>query len=331
MTNRPPTSVALCTYNGAPFLSAQLDSLAAQTHPPFELVVSDDGSSDDTAGIIAEFARTAPFPVQFHRQPVNLGVTQNFAAAMAACRGDCIALCDQDDVWLPDKLAAAGDFFATHTQCLALFSDATLVDQSLRPLSPDPSLWRALNVTHLDRRRIADARTSLETLAGRFLVTGATLVIRRELLSWVLPIPGDLPRGVIHDAWIALVAAALGGLDSLPQSTMLYRQHVGQQMGLKYTASPPPPPFPRPPKGDYRQIASDLEEAHAVLAARLRAPAAAAPLAAVARRAAHYRLRAELPASRLARLWPVTCEMVGGRYFRYCRRPLLAAMRDVLF
>ena len=97
-------SVALCTCNGARFLSEQLVSLAEQTLRPIELVVCDDASDDGTWQLLEEFQRSAPFPVRLYRNVRRLGIAQNFEQAMLLCEGDVIALCDQDDVWLPEKL-----------------------------------------------------------------------------------------------------------------------------------------------------------------------------------------------------------------------------------
>src|SRR5215208_90703 len=96
--------VAMCTYNGAQFVAEQLDSIAAQTRRPDELVVCDDGSDDATPEIIREFAHRASFPLRFYVNETNLGSTRNFERAISLCEGDFIALADQDDVWLPEKL-----------------------------------------------------------------------------------------------------------------------------------------------------------------------------------------------------------------------------------
>ena len=105
-------SVALATYNGARHLREQLDSLARQTLRPGELVVRDDGSTDDTLAIVEDFARTAPFPVRAQRNAVNLGWGPNFLSAALACRGEVVAFCDQDDLWQPAKLARYAEAIA---------------------------------------------------------------------------------------------------------------------------------------------------------------------------------------------------------------------------
>jgi hypothetical protein len=327
----PRFSVALCTYNGAKYLSEQLVSIAAQSRLPDELVISDDGSTDGTIKIAETFAQQASFPVQILRQPVNLKVTHNFAAALGACSGEYIALCDQDDVWLPDKVAAAEQFLTSHPSCLALFTDATVVDESLLPLGHNPSLWNCFGVTAADRQQLRHPAQALLLLSHRCIVTGATMVIRRELLATVLPIPRVLPRDFIHDGWMALVAGVLGGLDSLPQSTLLYRQHPGQQLGVGVGNAPRSASFLGSRRERYRSVVEISEQIVASLKGRLEPRAALAGITELAQRAAHFRCRAELPAGRLRRLWPVACELASTRYHRHSRWPLLSALRDLTF
>ena len=103
MTTPLSLSVALASYNGERYIGQQLDSIARQTRLPDELVICDDASTDSTADIVREFARRAPFAVRF-LQHQRMGSTRNFELAIAECRGDIIFLCDQDDVWYPNKI-----------------------------------------------------------------------------------------------------------------------------------------------------------------------------------------------------------------------------------
>lgn len=105
-------SVALATYNGGKYLQALLDSLAKQTVLPYELVVSDDNSSDDTIRIIEDFSNTAPFNVKLIKNQKQLGVIKNFATAFNNTSGDLIAYCDQDDIWHHEKLAKCVEHFS---------------------------------------------------------------------------------------------------------------------------------------------------------------------------------------------------------------------------
>ena len=95
----------MATYNGEKFLEQQLQSLSKQTRLPAELVICDDTSSDATVDIIKRFSETAPFPVKLVVNEERLGWRGNFLKAASLCVSEYIAYCDQDDIWLPEKLA----------------------------------------------------------------------------------------------------------------------------------------------------------------------------------------------------------------------------------
>lgn len=98
-------SIAMATYNGERFLRQQLDSFSRQSVPCCELVVCDDRSTDSTSDILEDFSRSAPFPVHLVRNQERLGYTANFLKAAEMCQGNLIAFSDQDDEWLPNKIA----------------------------------------------------------------------------------------------------------------------------------------------------------------------------------------------------------------------------------
>ena len=118
-------SVAMCTYNGARYVREQLDSIAAQTRPPDELVVCDDGSTDATLAILEGFAAAAPFPVRIHVNPTQLGMPKNFEHAIGLATGAAIALADQDNVWYPHKLERLEQELTRSEAIGLVFSDAT--------------------------------------------------------------------------------------------------------------------------------------------------------------------------------------------------------------
>src|SRR5262249_13539560 len=112
-------SIAMATYNGQRHIQRQLDSLAAQTHLPAELVVSDDMSSDETLKIVDAFAKTAPFQVRIYQSKTRLGYRANFMRAAGLCQSDLIAFCDQDDYWYPNKIATCIEAFNDREVLLA--------------------------------------------------------------------------------------------------------------------------------------------------------------------------------------------------------------------
>src|SRR5262249_43905388 len=148
---KPAISVALCTWNGSAFLQKQLESITAQSLPPHEVVIFDDCSSDDTVVLATQFAERAPFPVHVHVNPRNLGTRDNFAASIAACTGEIVALSDQDDVWLPHKLERLASALADNPDAAFAFSDALMVDGNLQPIPY--TLWEATRFSHAELRQ----------------------------------------------------------------------------------------------------------------------------------------------------------------------------------
>jgi glycosyltransferase involved in cell wall biosynthesis len=216
-------SVALCTFNGQRYLARQLRSLADQIRPPDELIICDDGSTDQTCQIIRRFAETAPFDVRLEIQPVRLGVAANFSSAIAASDGNLIACCDQDDVWYPEKLSAMQMAFEKSSLDL-IFHDGDVVDDQLRPLGH--TLWQSCGFT--PRVRHDAHRRGLLSVLTRFnVVTGTTMMFAARFREVILPIP----NGWIHDGWIALMLAACGRCDWIDVPLMAYRQHDRQQIG----------------------------------------------------------------------------------------------------
>lgn len=222
------TSVVLCTFNGARFLAAQWNSLLAQTRPPDEIVVRDDASTDATPALLGPLRQRAEargIRVRLSSNPGNLGYVANFEAALRAATGDVVCLCDQDDVWHPDKLATQVALFDRRPELLLTCSDARRVDVAGVDLGR--SLFEVLRVTPTELRRIHAGR-GFEVLLRRSMATGATVALRRALLADALPVP----PGWVHDEWLAIVAAALGGFDCSERRLVDYRQHGGNQIGM---------------------------------------------------------------------------------------------------
>jgi glycosyltransferase involved in cell wall biosynthesis len=224
---RPSLSIALATYNGERYIGEQLNSILHQTRLPDELVISDDASVDATQAIVLDFARQAPFPVRFQANSARLGSTRNFEIAIRACGGDIIFLCDQDDVWYPDKIALIEERFINDPATGLVFTDADVVDQDLRPLKL--RLWKAVHFSSEEQAQVA-ARDAFSVVLKHFVVTGATMAFRSSYRELVLPI-SDL---WVHDGWIAMLIGAISHLAALPTPLIAYRQHGGNQIGIPY-------------------------------------------------------------------------------------------------
>src|ERR1051325_4683641 len=225
-------SIALATYNGAAFLKEQLESIAAQTRTPDELVISDDQSTDDTLRMIVEFAATVDFPVRLSVNESNLGTAKNFEKAISLCRGDVILLSDQDDVWHNDKLESVECIFEAKPRLSLVFSDAELVDEMLQPFAE--TLFDQLGFNDRKQRLVKSGR-ALEVQLRENLVCGCTIAFRANLKELVLPISSDGP--LVHDGWIMLLIAAAGEIDFIKRPLLKYRQHSAQQSRLSQTST----------------------------------------------------------------------------------------------
>jgi glycosyltransferase involved in cell wall biosynthesis len=217
-------SVAMCTFNGGRYLGEQLESIASQTRLPCELVVCDDHSTDDTTATLKRFQVHAPFPVRLVQNALRIGSTRNFDQAMGMSRGDFIALCDQDDRWMPMKLERLADALSENSFLGGAFSDANLIDGDNRPV--EARLFGRHKFTRLKQQAFVGNPTS--TLLKHDVVTGATLMFRATLRRYCSPIPSTW----VHDGWLAWMIALHSRLTLIPEPLIEYRIHPGQQLGV---------------------------------------------------------------------------------------------------
>ena len=218
--------MVLPTYNGAAYLEAQLASIHAQTLQPNRVILRDDGSSDGTAALIAHLQERYGAWLQVLSADGNLGCTANVNRLLEATSAPYVALADQDDLWLPQKLEQA---LALMQQLEALngadtpllvHSDLELVDGQAQPLGS----------RYLQRQRLNPHRTDPVDLALTNVVTGCTALLNRALLQKALPIPAE---ALMHDWWLALVASAFGQIALVEEPGVLYRQHGSNVLGAQ--------------------------------------------------------------------------------------------------
>lgn len=312
---QPSLSVALASHNGAPFIEAQLRSIFAQSVRPVEIVMSDDASTDETVSVAeAVFAENAHLGVRttIIRNAEPLGVRENFEQAMRACSGDVISLCDQDDVWHPIRVERVTARFRGAPELLLLHSDARLVDADGEPLGH--TLFEALGVRASDIEAIHGQR-GFSALMRRNLVTGATVAFRRGLLARALPVPAPW----MHDEWLAVIAAAVGRIDVIEVPLIDYRQHSGNEIGVRKLNLRGKIRRIVEPRGDRNAYLADRSR---VLLARLNQLGEIVPdtvITAAEGKFLHLRARNALPESRTRRVAPVLKETLTGRYGDYSR------------
>jgi len=217
----PKISIALATYNGAAFLDEQLRTLAEQTVRPHELVVADDGSTDNTLAIIEAFAEAAPFAVRILEVSKRLGYRLNFRRAATACTGDLIAFCDQDDIWSPRKLEVVARAF-DDPEVLLVYHNATVFDGATT---------RPLHLSEIELPSLASP-APLKTVNGLLQTFRADL--RRFDDLWDRSIDHNEGRVILaHDQWYLFLAMFLGKVRFIDQSLLNYRQHTNNVFGVK--------------------------------------------------------------------------------------------------
>jgi len=315
-------SVAMCTYNGERFVRAQLESILTQSYPVAEVIIGDDGSSDRTVAIIRDIvaAGAAQDTVRIAFTDRVGGVVPNFERTLRACTGSLVALSDQDDVWHPDRILRAVGRFDERPSLDLLASDATIIDGDGESIGA--TLWGHLYVSADELGRIADGR-GFEALIRRNVVTGATTMLRRELLEAALP----LPDSWIHDEWLAILAAARGGFDVIPDQLIDYRVHGGNQIGVAEPTLRRRLAQVLAPRGDrLDRLAVRADR----LVDTLDAMDVAAGVMELARLKQRFERRRSLyPASRLRRLGPVAVNARKGSYRRLSSQGNLDVIRDL--
>ncbi|MEP0201389.1 MAG: glycosyltransferase family 2 protein [Halioglobus sp.] len=213
--------ILMATYNGAKYLEAQLSSIKNQTMTAWSLLIRDDGSTDNTLDIIAaEIAKDPRIRLIEDSGASRVGAAENFGHLMEAALGHSAAqiffFCDQDDVWENCKLERLMAQFpqgGCENFPLLVHSDLSVVDECLDEVHSSLFQYMALDT---------ESEKPLNSLLTRNFVTGAAMACNRLLLEQSGPIP---PAAIMHDWWLALVAAAAGEIRCLAEPLVKYRQH----------------------------------------------------------------------------------------------------------
>lgn len=319
----PRVSVALCTHNGDRYLATQLRSIFAQSVAPKEIIVSDDASADSTVELVERLrGEGAPIEVRLLRNSEPLGVTANFELAIAAASGDFVALCDQDDVWHPRKLERMLRAFDSRPDLVLVHTDARIVDENGRPSGM--TLFETLRVSDAERARV-HAGDAIHVLLRRNIVTGATTVLRRSLADRAMP----FPTAWVHDEWLAMVAAATGGIDLIEEPLIDYRQHGGNQIGATTLTAGGRMSRLRAPRAERNARLLARAAALAARVTQLSPQPSESAIRGAAEKLAHEQARSALPASRVRRIAPVAREWRAGRYST-CGLGVQDVLRDLV-
>ncbi len=212
-------SVILALYNGEKYITEQLDSLRLQTLQPNEVLLFDDGSTDGTVPLVQAYIQKYALPWQLTVNPQNLGYSRNFLQGLRAAKGDLLFLCDQDDVWLPERIEEMCALMQQNPQIAAVSSRYSVIDGQGQPISNH-------KVTYV----IKDFNGKLEQvpigeLIGCSFIRGFSLCLRKQ----VVPLVQDLELKSLlgHDWYLCILSALQGQLCFYNKCLGFYRVHGG--------------------------------------------------------------------------------------------------------
>ena len=226
-------SVALCTYNGEAYIEEQLTSILHQTHAVDEIVICDDGSTDNTLKIISSLELPN---ATIHTTESQLGASANFQKAVNLCHGDIIFLSDQDDVWHPDKVEHTIAYFTNHPDKQVLFSNGRLVDDTGNSIE-DKTLFFCVGMNK-KARKMFDNDMGLDLFIAGNRATGASMALRNTF-PYLHSFIDYCHEYIIHDYAISLLALTEGELGYIEDPLIDYRIHPTQQIGMgSYIDSP---------------------------------------------------------------------------------------------
>ena len=216
--------ILLSTYNGEKYLYAQIVSIQKQTMQNWRLLVRDDGSTDNTIGILESFVLTDKRILFLKDNKGNLGVVRSFEQLLYYSTANYIMFVDQDDVWLPRKIEhTLQEILKMESpkkdKPLLVFTDVFVVDSELKEISSSFKKREGYDVSVV---------TDVNRLAISNCIMGCTVMINSIAKQFILPFS---KYTLMHDWWIGLIIAKYGKVTYLNESTSLYRQHANNQVG----------------------------------------------------------------------------------------------------
>lgn len=217
----------MATYNGEKYISEQIESLLSQTVQDFVIYINDDCSTDNTYEIVCEYAKKYPNKINVSKSITNSGNAKyNFIHLMIRHKQEYIMLCDQDDVWKPNKIELTlCKMHQMEVQYgsgvpLLVHTDLEVVNEYLDAISP--SFMKAMNANY--------SHTSLNKIVIQNTLTGCTAMYNGALANLIREEPKYM---VMHDWWLILIASAFGKIGHITNTTILYRQHGNNSIGAK--------------------------------------------------------------------------------------------------
>lgn len=220
-------AILLATYNGEKYISEQIDSILEQTEKEWNLYIHDDGSKDRTVEILETYAKKYPNQIFIVDGAPTGGAKQNFFYLFSCVEAPYYMCCDQDDVWMPEKIEITKNEMS-HLEkndeslpCL-VFTELKVVDETLQVLSEKMSAYQGLDCENI----------SINRALIQNVVTGCTMMVNRALREELkkVQVYTDV---LMHDWWALLLATHFGKAAFIEQPTILYRQHGDNGVGAR--------------------------------------------------------------------------------------------------
>lgn len=216
-------SIVMATYNGAKYLSEQIDSILSQTISNFELIICDDCSTDETWIVLEDYA-LKDNRIKLFRNNENLGFKKNFEKALTLCSGDYIALSDQDDIWTPNHL----ELLYTHIgDKMVVCGNAEMIGSDGESLGLTLQELESFNYVPDDNLQLASS-----VIFFRNPFQGASMMIKKSFLKYALPIPESIKY---HDSWFSNLSPFCGGIAYTTEIVNKYRMHGKNVTGMRIT------------------------------------------------------------------------------------------------
>lgn len=215
-------AILLATYNGEKYLKEQLNSLLNQTFMDWVAYIHDDGSSDGTLQIIDEYCRLYPSHFVFLQGKPCGGAKNNFYYLLKEVSAPLYMFCDQDDVWLPQKIEKSIETIKTMNcnRATLVFGNLKIVDSNLDVIHE--SMW--------DYYKFDLVNLNPEKIILRNVVTGCTILINNKLRDLMIQFK-NIENTPMHDKWGALIAIKFGEIKYYSEPLILYRQHEDNTVG----------------------------------------------------------------------------------------------------
>jgi glycosyltransferase involved in cell wall biosynthesis len=218
-------SVAICTFNGEKYLKEQIDSILNQTLKVNEIIVCDDQSTDTTIAILEDYSQKNTGLFKIFKNHVNLRSVKNFEKATSLCTGDIIFLSDQDDSWLPEKVADIIRYFELNPNINVVSTNGHCMDDNSEIIDKF-TVWDVPQL-FIDNNVKFDYYTSISYFFN--IATGATMALKKSFLAECLPFP--IIPNFHHDEWLARVSSSKNQFAFLTKKYIKYRIHDAQQVG----------------------------------------------------------------------------------------------------